>query len=762
MHFEFTPYSIPVSFAVVITVLLIVTALPRRRLPGIPGFILFAGAGAVWSLGYMLEITAVTYETTALFYKLTQSAVAWVPITSLYMVIDFCGVWRRSRRMLLFLLAVFPVITTLLIWTNDLHHFTYRQLNLLDMEFFTTIVPTAGPGFWLMTGYNYSLVLLAYTIMIRTYRSSTPERRRQILMIVVGTIIPVVANVLDVTGLNPFLPLRLTVFALVPAGLSGLWALSYRHLFDLSPLARAKLIEVIHNGVIVIDEEGRVSDLNPAARHMLQSALGAIHSVIGKPAAQALRGWPALADLLRLEASSSAQIALGEGEDARYFDAHVHLIADPDAPDRVGRLLMLHDITERRKMETALREREERFRMMIDVLPQPVVLTKLADNTVMYLNRNAAEMFELDQDTALGRKTPQFYAHPADRDEIFARLHEDGQVDDFEVELRRTGGSTFWAVISAAMSEFRGEQVLLVGLHDITERRQSEQQALDLALEREKIHIMENFIRDASHDFRTPISLLMTSAYLIGKLAQKTKSVIGAFDGGVEAVTADRRELALAEIDALMNRIMEKASTTEDNAKRLEKIVASMLRVTELEHKLRFEFTVSDINQFVGKMLAKVEDQFARKQIRWKVETSPTPLLVKLADWEMEQALRNILDNAMLFTPEEGLITVMIYPDAGRAVIAVSDSGIGIPEEDLPHIFGHFYRVDEARSTMTGGAGLGLGISKRIVEAHGGAIEVESVLGEGSTFRVFLPLATTEDLAAQRESAMIRPPSGVQ
>jgi PAS domain S-box-containing protein len=678
------------------------------------------------------------------------------------MVVDFCGYWRSRRKANLLLLAIFPVITTLLIWTNDLHHFTYHELNLVDMQYFTTILPVNGPGYWLMTAYNYSLIVLAYGILIRSYRSATPERRRQVLMIIVGTIIPVLANVLDVLRLHPLMPLRLTVFALIPSGLMGLWGLSYRHLFDLSPLARAKLIEIIHYGVIVIDEEGRVSDFNPAAGRVLKSALRVSEGLIGKPAEKVLRGWPALAGLLRVEASSSGQIALGDGDGARYFDANVHLIADPDAPERVGRLLMLHEITERRQMETALREREERFRMMIDVLPQPVVLTKLADNTVMYLNRSGADLFELDEQTALGRKTPQFYANPADRDRIFAALERDGQVYDFEVELRRTGGSTFWAVISASVSEFRGEQVLLVGLHDITERRQAEQQTLELALEREKIHIMETFIRDASHDFRTPISLLMTSAYLVGKLAQKTKSVANQLDGRADSLTAEQREQALAEIDALMDRIIEKASTTEDNAKRLEKIVGSMLRVTELEHKLKFEFTVSDINQFVRKVLENLQDQFARKRIRQQVENSPTPLLVKLADWELEQALRNILDNAMLFTPEGGLITVTISLDGGHAVIAVSDSGIGIPEEDLPQIFGHFYRVDEARSTMTGGAGLGLGISKRIVEAHGGSIEVESVLGEGSTFRVFLPLATTEELAAQRSSDMIRSSTGVQ
>jgi signal transduction histidine kinase len=107
---------------------------------------------------------------------------------------------------------------------------------------------------------------------------------------------------------------------------------------------------------------------------------------------------------------------------------------------------------------------------------------------------------------------------------------------------------------------------------------------------------------------------------------------------------------------------------------------------------------------------------------------------------KLRQLLLNILDNAIRYTPRGGEISVSVQAEGEMAVVSISDTGIGIPSEDLPHIFERFYRVDRARSRSEGGSGLGLAIAKHIAEIHGGRIEIESELGTGSTFRVYLPL----------------------
>ena len=105
----------------------------------------------------------------------------------------------------------------------------------------------------------------------------------------------------------------------------------------------------------------------------------------------------------------------------------------------------------------------------------------------------------------------------------------------------------------------------------------------------------------------------------------------------------------------------------------------------------------------------------------------------------------NLLDNAIKYTPRGGSIALSVRHEGAHAVLEVTDTGVGIPAEALPHVFKRFYRVDGSRSREQGGAGLGLSIVKSICAAHGAEVEVQSTLGQGSTFRVRAPLAAATD-----------------
>ena len=125
-----------------------------------------------------------------------------------------------------------------------------------------------------------------------------------------------------------------------------------------------------------------------------------------------------------------------------------------------------------------------------------------------------------------------------------------------------------------------------------------------------------------------------------------------------------------------------------------------------------------------------------------ELQYNADPELVISADkTKLEQALLNICGNSVNYTEQGGKVLLTVDADDAGVRISIADTGIGISEEDLPHIFERFYRVDKARSRATGGTGLGLPIAKEYVEAHGGSITVESVLGEGTTVTVDLPSA---------------------
>jgi signal transduction histidine kinase len=106
----------------------------------------------------------------------------------------------------------------------------------------------------------------------------------------------------------------------------------------------------------------------------------------------------------------------------------------------------------------------------------------------------------------------------------------------------------------------------------------------------------------------------------------------------------------------------------------------------------------------------------------------------------LRQAVGNLLSNACKYTPAGGKVQLQLFTHSLEAVIQVADNGIGIPKNDLPHIFERFYRVDKKRSRKTGGFGLGLAIAQQIVQAHGGKISATSVVEEGTIFQILLPL----------------------
>jgi two-component system phosphate regulon sensor histidine kinase PhoR len=120
-------------------------------------------------------------------------------------------------------------------------------------------------------------------------------------------------------------------------------------------------------------------------------------------------------------------------------------------------------------------------------------------------------------------------------------------------------------------------------------------------------------------------------------------------------------------------------------------------------------------------------------------EPTEEPLVIRGDRRQLEQALVNLLDNAVKYTDPPGRVVLSIRRRDREVHLEVSDTGVGIPEEHIPRIFERFYRVDKARSRQLGGTGLGLAIVKHIVQAHGGRVEVESTPGKGSTFRVVLP-----------------------
>ena len=146
-----------------------------------------------------------------------------------------------------------------------------------------------------------------------------------------------------------------------------------------------------------------------------------------------------------------------------------------------------------------------------------------------------------------------------------------------------------------------------------------------------------------------------------------------------------------------------------------------------------------DIGKEVDDAVGTMEPLAAERGIELTVST--IPLFVRGDPDAIRQLIVILLDNALRYTGEDGRVHVQTAADGNNALITVHDTGIGIREESLPHVFERFYRADDARNRESGGSGLGLAIARELVSQHGGKIDVESAKGVGTTFIVRLPLA---------------------
>ena len=173
---------------------------------------------------------------------------------------------------------------------------------------------------------------------------------------------------------------------------------------------------------------------------------------------------------------------------------------------------------------------------------------------------------------------------------------------------------------------------------------------------------------------------------------------------------------------------------------RLTGIINDLLTLTKMDsHALELHPAPMDLCQLVQATLRRLKPMAEKRQQEF-IATLPDALPMTGDSAKLEQVFYNLVENAVKYSPEGGHIEIAALREGRNAVITVTDDGPGIPAEDLPHIFDRFYRVDKARSRDTGGTGLGLSIVRQIVTLHQGTVTVDSVEGQGSVFRVELPL----------------------
>ncbi len=348
------------------------------------------------------------------------------------------------------------------------------------------------------------------------------------------------------------------------------------------------------------------------------------------------------------------------------------------------------------RMSTIVRQRDEQDAILDSMIEGVLALD--SEGRIIDLNPACSRMFRIDPAAVRGRPIHEILrkadllafvdealasALPQKRDIVF---HDDQQ--------------RWFTASGTALYDRRKQRIgVLLVLNDVTRLRKLE-------------NVRREFVANASHELRTPVTSIKGFAETL-------------LDRGIENPQDAQRFLTI-----ILNQ-----------ANRLDALVSDILSLARIENDSE-DRAVELVPGSVSDVLETVADRYrphaSRKQIELMHESDPE-LEARIQPQLLEQAVANLVDNAVKYSPERSTIRIEGRRDSGGVVIEVSDEGPGIEPKHLPRLFERFYRVDRARSDKLGGTGLGLAIVKHIAAAHGGSVSVDSRLGQGSTFRIHLP-----------------------
>jgi PAS domain S-box-containing protein len=375
MHWQLSIFILALIVSVFVAGTISIYSWRRRQTPGATSFALLMAAIAVWCFGYALELWVTNLEAMLFWVKISYIGVVSAPVFWFTFALEYSGREQRLSRRNFVLLFIIPFITLILNWTNELHYLYYSQVGVDTGGPFIMLDISAGIWYLVSVVYTYLLMLTGTLILLLMFLRAPGPYRGQIRTVLIGAFIPWIANILYVFNLNPFPHLNLTPLALTLTGLVMGWGLFRHKLLNLAPIARDTVVESMHDGVIALDMQNRIVDINPAAKRIV----GQPHAnLIGRSFADFLTNRPDLIEIYGDAIEAQGQIVLGEGADRRYYD----LIISPLYGRRKnvrGRLIVLHDVTERHQVEAALqtlnRQMNDELSLAYEIqqglLPQP-------------------------------------------------------------------------------------------------------------------------------------------------------------------------------------------------------------------------------------------------------------------------------------------------------------------------------------------------------------------------------------------------------
>ena len=746
MELNFNFLSISLFSAAVISAIT-TTAIFFRSGHAVRTFAIMMLGVTIWAFAYSFELAMTDLESIMFWLRLEYIGISLIPALWIIFILQFTGNEKYLNSKTITLIYLMPVITLLIVWTNNWHNLHYKSYEMVMIDGLYLLSFEPGAWYIIHTIIFYCFLILGLLLLIFKFRREKTIFKKQILVVIFGASIPWLTNIIYLLDFKPFEHLDLTPFAFIFTGIIISFGLLRFKLFEVLPFAREKIIEEMAEGIVILDTIYHVIDSNPAFRKTFNTTET---DLIGKPVFTIFPDDDHLLKNLEKKEPVKFEYKQQLNEEQILFEVTIQPILVKQGEVN-GYFVVFRDITEAKSAQEELTYAkellEETGRLArvggwhLDLESDELVWTAMTKN-----------IFEVDPDFVPDLESAiNFYYDEKSRREVSLALDNSIRKNEsfsLELPIETAKGNKKW-VVAIGKPIFKGKKCIKLhgSVQDITEKKRTESRLLRAKKMAESANQAKSeFLANMSHEIRTPLNGIIGFSDLLKQSELKEDQ-----KGYMDIVFQSANSLL-----EILNDILD-----------LSKIEAGRMELDPYS---------TNINKMAEKCIDILRFQAENKNlsIRYRVEENVPKYLV-LDELRVRQVLINLLGNSIKFT-NEGEIELIIQKVGSRKKreiirFLVRDTGIGISHSNLKKIFQAFSQEDNSITRKFGGTGLGLTISNRILQLMNSKLTVQSVVGEGSTFSFNLesvvveePRKVDEDLyQPNRDSVSIgeQPNSGV-
>lgn len=751
------PYVLPLILSALLSALLAVLAWRRRPAPGAATLALLMAALGGWAVAYILELISPDLASKLFWAKVQYISFLAIPALWLVFVLQYSGRQKALTPRRLALLTVMPLVTLALVWTTERHGLIYRDVILSVDRPHTLLLLSYGPFFWVQGIYSYALFLFATGIVLLTFLSGRRIQRSQSAALLVGALVPLVGNALYVAGAGPFPNLDLAPMLFFVTGIAALWGLLRYRFLDLLPVARDVLIEGMSDGVAVIDDRGRVVDLNSAAQQIVSQPGDA---VLGAPAAAVLPGWADLEPRLGAARELQSEIMRQVGDASQYLELRVAPLVYKGGKF-TGWLAVYRDVTVSKQADqvelqqrTLLEGLRDATAALTSTLSLDEVLDRILEQTDAVVQHEMSNIMLVEDGWAYVARARGYAEHQAGAKlrlnvqetanlRWMVETHQPMAVSDITTDQAWVGVPDLAWLRSYAGAPIisKGEVIGFLNLDSAqsgyfdsrhAEALQTFANQAGIAIENARLYASlqaanaqlraalaarEAAVQNVSHELRTPLTILLGYIELLES-------------GQIGALTAEQ---------------LEALHIMRQQSRRLVFMVNGLLMLQTFDSET-LSVEPLDLSEWLPETIEAWRYLADDARVHLSLQLAGALPLVLGAASYLDLVIGNLIDNAVKFSPQGREIIVAAQMDGASVVVSVADQGVGLAQEQLDAIFERFYQVDGTSTRRFGGMGIGLALCQTIVAAHNGRIWAESAgPNQGSTVYFTLPALPVED-----------------